>query len=93
MADYKKQDLMNHKSEVKDMLEGEIASRYYFQKGRLESSFRTDQDLKKALEVLDNQPLYTSILKGDGNYKVIGKPGSEAQAKAISEREEDDGLN
>ncbi|HNP48462.1 MAG TPA: S41 family peptidase, partial [Bacteroidia bacterium] len=93
MANYKKQDLINHKDEVKEILEGEIASRYYFQKGRLESSFRGDQDLKKALEVLDNSALYTSILKGDGPYKVIGKPGSEAQAKANSEREEDDGLN
>ena len=93
MTDYKKQDLINHQAELKEILEGEIASRYYFQKGRLESSFRADQDLKKALEVLDNQSLYTSILKGDGEYKVIGKPGSEAQAKANSEREEDDRLN
>ena len=93
MADNKKQDLINHKTELKEILEGEIASRYYFQKGRLESSFRSDVDLRKALEVLDNQPLYASILKGDGTFKVIGKPGSEAQARANSERDEDDGFH
>lgn len=90
MADYKDQDLKNHHDELKQILEEEIVSRYYYENGRLENSFRNDTDLKKALEVLDNTSLYSSILRGDGEYKVIGKPGSEAQAKAIAEREEDE---
>lgn len=90
MMEYKKKDLTNHHDEIKSILEGEISARYYYQKGRLENSFRNDPDVKKAADILLNQNLYSSILKGDGQYKVIGKPGSEVQAKANSEREEDD---
>ena len=90
MMEYKKKDLTNHHDEIKSILEGEISARYYYQKGRLENSFRNDPDVKKAADILLDQNLYSSILKGDGQYKVIGKPGSEVQAKANSEREEDD---
>ncbi len=90
MMEYKKQDLTNHHEEIKSILEGEISARYYYQKGRLENGFKNDPDVKKAADILLDQTLYSSILKGDGQYKVIGKPGSEVQAKANSEREEDD---
>lgn len=87
MKSYKSNDLMNHKDEIKDILEGEIAARYYYQKGRTEAGFKHDVEVKKALELFNNSALYASILKGEGQYKVIGKPGSEEQAKANSERE------
>jgi carboxyl-terminal processing protease len=90
MKDYKANDLTNHNDEIRQVLEAEIASRYYYQKGRLESGFRNDQEVKKAIEVFGNATLYSSILRGDGIYKVIGKPGSEVQAKANSERELDE---
>ena len=90
MSDYKKNDLKNHSTEIKQILEGEIASRYYFQKGRLENSFNYDREVKKAVEVMNSQSLYTLVLKGEGTYKVIGKPGSESQIKANGEREDDE---
>lgn len=86
----KKRDLLNKHNELKEILEGEISARYYYQKGRLENSFMNDADLKKALEILNDKATYTGILRGDGEYRVIGKPGSVAQAKALEEREEDD---
>ncbi len=88
----KKKDLLSRHDELKEILEGEIAARYYYQKGRLETSFKNDVELKKAIELFSNESLYTSILRGDGEYKVIGKPGSVSQIKALEEREED-GLN
>lgn len=90
LKDYKSKDLLNHDDELKQILEGEISARYYYQKGRLESNFKSDVEVKKAIEVFKNTALYTSILRGDGIYKVIGKPGSEVQAKANSERELDE---
>jgi carboxyl-terminal processing protease len=90
MAENKTKDLNSHREEIKEILENEIASRYYFQKGRLESGFKYDVEVKKAVSILNNPNQYASILNGEGNYKVIGKPGSEVQAKANSEREEDD---
>ena len=90
MADYKAKDLINHHDEVKEILEEEIVSRYYYQKGRIEADFKYDADVRKALEVLGNQGLFASILRGDGSYKVIGKPGSPDHARADKEREEDE---
>ncbi len=88
----KKKDLLSRHDELKEILEGEIAARYYYQKGRLEASFKNDVELRKAIELFNDEALYTSILKGEGEYKVIGKPGSASQLKAMEERE-DDGMN
>ena len=90
MEETKKQDLVHHHDEIKELLETEIASRYYYQKGRLEADFKYDTDLKKAIETLNDSKLYASILEGQGKYKVIGKPGSDAQAKALKEKFEDE---
>jgi carboxyl-terminal processing protease len=70
----KKDDLIRYKEEIREILEEEIASRYYFEKGKLEVSFKNDGDLKEAVRVLNDKKLYATILKGEGVYKTIGKP-------------------
>jgi carboxyl-terminal processing protease len=88
MADAKKQDLQNHRDEIKEVLEGQIASRYYYQRGALEAGMKYDKELKKASEVLSTKELYSSILAGQGQYKIIGKPGTTEQALTGSESED-----
>lgn len=58
----KERDLEKFKEEIKTLLENEIVSRYYFQKGRAEDSFRTDQYITKSLEILKNIKEYNTIL-------------------------------
>ncbi len=58
----KKDDLIKYKPEIKQFLEEEIASRYYFQNGRLESSLKDDVDLKEALSILNENERYQKIL-------------------------------
>ncbi|WP_231458725.1 S41 family peptidase [Pedobacter sp. Leaf132] len=70
----KKIDLANHKAEIKRVLETQIVSRYFYEKGRIEQSFQYDKELAAAKAVFNNQTQMLAILKGDGNYKVIGKP-------------------
>jgi len=84
----KKEDLAKYKTEIKDILEEEIASRYYFQRGRLESALRDDNELKEAIKVLNDKQLYESIVAGKGQYKLIGKPG-ETTAKVNTQEEND----
>lgn len=60
----KNADLLKFETEIKEILEEEIASRYYFQKGRIQQSLKNDLDVKKAIEVLTNKNVYASILKG-----------------------------
>jgi len=59
----KKQDLLKHKDQVKQMLENEIASRYYFVRGRIAQGLQYDIELDKALALLDKQSEYQALLK------------------------------
>lgn len=61
----KKQDLLKHKDQVKHMLESEIASRYYYVRGRLAQGLQYDKELDKALALI-NHP---------GDYQAVLKPG------------------
>jgi carboxyl-terminal processing protease len=73
----KKNDLTQFKSEIRKALESEIISRYYFQKGRMEYSFKDDADLAAAYKVLRDKAVLAAILKGEGTYKTIGRPGED----------------
>jgi len=73
----KKNDLATHKAEIKRILETQIISRYFYEKGRIEQSFQYDKELAAAKTLFTNQSQMLAILKGDGNYKVIGKPVKE----------------
>lgn len=74
LAASKKNDLTQHQAEIKQILESELVTRYYYEKGRIEDSFKTDKELAAAALIIQNKPELVSILKGEGNHKVIGKP-------------------
>jgi carboxyl-terminal processing protease len=76
----KKNDLIIFKSEIKRILESEIVSRYYFEKGRLEQNFQYDHELTEAQKVLSDKSVLASILNGEGTFKSIGKPGEDYSA-------------
>jgi carboxyl-terminal processing protease len=76
----KSDDLQNFKGEIKSLLEKEIISRYYYQSGRYLYSFRNDSVLSDALSVIGNPSLYNSILKGEGEYNIIGKPEKDKES-------------
>lgn len=59
----KSRDLDKFKEEISQMLENEIVSRYYYQKGRTVNSFGYDKVLLKAKDVLGNSKEYNTILK------------------------------
>jgi carboxyl-terminal processing protease len=86
----KKEDLAKYKPEIKDILEEEIASRYYYQRGRLESALKDDNELKEAIKVLNDKQLYESILAGKGQYKLIGKPGETTAKVNLPEDDNED---
>jgi carboxyl-terminal processing protease len=75
ISNSKNNDLIEFRPEIKRVLESEIIQRYYFQKGRTLQAFQYDLELKKATEIINNKTLTASVLKGEGNFKVIGKPG------------------
>jgi len=62
IAETKKNELTLYKDQIRMLLEQEIASRYYLEKGSVEASFKYDNDVKKAIDVLHDQPGYKKIL-------------------------------
>lgn len=56
------EDLEKFKPEIKSRLKSEIITRYYFQKGRIESALISDENVAKAIEVLSDKATYNAIL-------------------------------
>ena len=86
LAATKGDDLQQHKDEIKQILENEIVSRYYFEKGRYECNFKYDKEMAQAVKLMQDKNEVASILKGDGQYKVIGKPGPAMAALKAEEK-------
>lgn len=55
-------DLHLMKNELSMLLESEIVSRYYYQKGSSEAALDDDKTIAKAIEVLSDTSIYNSIL-------------------------------
>ena len=64
MAHNKEHDLEKNKDEIREVLEHEIVSRYYFEKGVKEAGFDDDPEVKEAVRVLNDTALYQKILSG-----------------------------
>lgn len=62
MMHNKKEDLIKFKPEIKELLEAEIATRYYFQKGKQEAILKDDPLIAEANRVFQDNPRYKSIL-------------------------------
>ena len=59
----KKQDLIKHKDQVKHILESEIASRYYYTRGRMAQAMQYDKELDKAVSLINTPVEYSKLLK------------------------------
>jgi carboxyl-terminal processing protease len=58
----KDKDLQKFKTEIKSVLEEEIATRYYLNQGVIESSFDKDPQLIEAIRILENAETYDELL-------------------------------
>ena len=62
MDSSKNNDILKFKKEISQILEGEIISRYTFQRGRLENSLKYDEDVKEAISLIQDSEKYNNIL-------------------------------
>ena len=60
--DAKSDDLEKNKDFIKEILANEIVSRYYYQKGRIQSSLNYDKDVLQAISVISDSTKYKQIL-------------------------------
>lgn len=59
----KSSDLTRYKDEIIEILETEIARRYYFDTAEIESTFDDDPDIQEALKLFSDKTRYYSILQ------------------------------
>jgi len=56
-------DSEEFKAEVKELLQDEIVSRYYYQKGAIRAAISDDKGIKKAIEELNSETAYSGYFK------------------------------
>jgi carboxyl-terminal processing protease len=59
----KKNDLAKNKDEIKEIIEEEIASRYFYDKGRIQVGLKNDKETQNGIALLNNSSRYDSIIK------------------------------
>lgn len=77
----KEKDLVLFKSEISELLKGEILSRYYFSKGRIESMLKDDPEIKEAIKLLGNPELYKTRLNDITDYSALKDKVKDFQSK------------
>ncbi len=60
----KNEDLDRHRKEIIELLESEIAARYYYDRAYVETTFDEDPDVQEALKIFNDPSRYQAILKG-----------------------------
>lgn len=65
----KEEDLYAFKPEIIQFLRDEIVGRYYYEAGQIQTNLKDDNQLKKAIDILNNQEKYSSILSAEGKEK------------------------
>ncbi len=60
----KHHDLEKARDEICRILGAEIASRYQYQRGRIEQSFAFDQEIQRAIAILNDKAFYQDVLNG-----------------------------
>jgi carboxyl-terminal processing protease len=59
-------DLSLFRDEISELLEDEIISRYYYEEGAIARAIQQDEQVLRALEILNNRDLYSSLLSSKG---------------------------
>jgi carboxyl-terminal processing protease len=58
----KERDLDKFKPELSELIENEIVSRYYYQRGRAEQAFKSDVYMLETMKIFQNLSAYNTIL-------------------------------
>ena len=61
----KKEQIIQQKKHIKKLLEIEISTRYYLQKGKIQNNLSDDPDIEEALKILSEKDRYKTILSGE----------------------------
>ncbi len=77
-------DLMLFRSEITELLEDEIISRYFYESGAIKWTIKKDEQISKALDILNNKEEYNDILKGTAGAILVSRKNDPAPLKTES---------
>jgi carboxyl-terminal processing protease len=69
------QDLNIFKKEINELLEEEILGRYFYEEGAIAWTIKKDEQVNKALEILNNKEKYSSVLSGKTGSTLLTSKG------------------
>ena len=64
-------DLLAFRDEILELLEDEIVGRYFYEEGSIKWSIHKDEQVLKAVSILNNKELYSSILNGKAGATIV----------------------
>ena len=76
------QDLKLFRSEITDLMEDEIISRYFYESGAIEWTIKKDEQVSKAIDILNNKEEYSSILKGTAGSILVTRKNDQNSTKS-----------
>lgn len=56
--------VMEYREEIIDLIEREIAGRFFYQKGKIKMGLRNDKEIKEAIELFDDPARYEQLISG-----------------------------
>jgi carboxyl-terminal processing protease len=77
------EDLTMFRSEISDLIEDEIISRYFYEEGAIAWTLKKDEQVSKALEILNKKEEYSSILKGKSGSILITRKSDQVAIKQV----------
>jgi carboxyl-terminal processing protease len=80
------EDLKTFKSEITELLSDEIIGRYFYEDGAIKWTLKTDEQILKAIKVLDNKDQYSLILNGKSGSILVTSKNNNGMAAGLAER-------
>ena len=77
------EDLVTFKSEITDLIEDEIIGRYFYEDGAIKWTIKSDVQVLKAVDVLNNKDRYNSVLNGKSGAVMTTERKTEAQEMSL----------
>jgi carboxyl-terminal processing protease len=80
------EDLKTFKNEITELLTDEIIGRYFYEDGAIRWTIKSDEQVMKAIDILNNKIQYGAILKGSVGPIIVADKDKETPFARVSDK-------
>ena len=84
------EDMKTFKNEIMELLTDEIIGRYFYEDGAIKWTLKTDPQVLKAVQILNNKEQYSSIINGKSGSILVSSKNSGYPTAGLTERKQGD---